>query len=474
MRKEYRNLPVAASIARQKLLKGFRNWLGVKQSVSVDVEIGEEYQWKDVIIFEENIAQADRRRRLFYIWPFFVRTAIAAHVNFWRRTGYRLELEDKGIHNIVIPPHDYQTGMRLVSISKRRESDNLAGLLNRFWQQFIEQTETQYPFLKQEQNFAYVFSGVLDSEGEERGLKFLREGIKQLHNRSNERLVKSLKAFLEDYEKNGFIPKALYFAIQRFNRWLSLNTNADFSAQAQNLNELYETYQLDEVEKKYPETRFRFFAATVFKDSQKAFRNGLFTIIRRQHKEHLSYDKTLSLISVLQKEFDLTDKEKYFLTRLTYPHVKPTDSALLVSTQSVADVAVRMEDYDGLLFEIRKPVSPKEISRLHRLFLEASLPVHFRPEHRFMVAVSERGYVIGGLFYLYSNEQTAHMEKIVVSGHLRRKGISDSLMNEFFNRMRDEKMRYVTTGFFRPEYFYRFGFRVARKYAGLVKDLQEK
>ena len=44
-------------------------------------------------------------------------------------------------------------------------------------------------------------------------------------------------------------------------------------------------------------------------------------------------------------------------------------------------------------------------------------------------------------------------------------------MNEFFNRLRDEHIDYVTTGFLRPEYFYRFGFKIERKYAGLVKDL---
>ena len=88
-----------------------------------------------------------------------------------------------------------------------------------------------------------------------------------------------------------------------------------------------------------------------------------------------------------------------------------------------------------------------------------------------MVAVSERGHVIGGLFYSYIEEKMVYMEKIVVSGHFRRKGISEGLMHEFFNRMRGERMQRVTTGFFRPEYFYRFGFKIERKYAGLVKDL---
>ncbi|MBT8383939.1 MAG: GNAT family N-acetyltransferase, partial [Ignavibacteria bacterium] len=125
----------------------------------------------------------------------------------------------------------------------------------------------------------------------------------------------------------------------------------------------------------------------------------------------------------------------------------------------------------GNLFLIRAPASPKEISRLHALFLDSNLIVKFRPEQEFLVALSERGFIIGGLFYERTDEQTAHMEKIVVSSRYRRKGISEALMNELFNRLKGEHFSFITTGFFRPEYFYRFGFKVERKYSGLVKEL---
>ncbi|MGA8263231.1 MAG: GNAT family N-acetyltransferase [Ignavibacteriaceae bacterium] len=137
----------------------------------------------------------------------------------------------------------------------------------------------------------------------------------------------------------------------------------------------------------------------------------------------------------------------------------------------MANLVVQIEDNDGKAVFLRNPVSPKEISRLHQLYIETNLLVHFRPEHQFLVAISERGYIIGGLFYIRTDEQTAHMEKIVVSNRYRRKGISEALMNELFNRLRDDHIKYVTTGFFRPEYFYRFGFKIERKYSGLVKDL---
>ena len=49
--------------------------------------------------------------------------------------------------------------------------------------------------------------------------------------------------------------------------------------------------------------------------------------------------------------------------------------------------------------------------------------------------------------------------------------VADGLMHEFLNRLRSAGVRTVTTGFFRPEYFYGYGFRIEKRYAGLVKDL---
>ncbi|MFI5237155.1 MAG: GNAT family N-acetyltransferase, partial [Ignavibacteriales bacterium] len=172
---------------------------------------------------------------------------------------------------------------------------------------------------------------------------------------------------------------------------------------------------------------------------------------------------------------NLTEEETFFLTRLNYPHLKPKDTAALIRAESfegeASNLVVQLTDEDGNPFMIRSPISPKEISRLHSLFLDSNLIVNFRPEHRFLVALSERGFIIGGLFYEMIDEHTVHMEKIVVSSRYRKTGISESLMNEFLKRLKSEHLKYVTTGFFRPEYFYKFGFKVEKKYSGLVKEL---
>jgi ribosomal protein S18 acetylase RimI-like enzyme len=82
---------------------------------------------------------------------------------------------------------------------------------------------------------------------------------------------------------------------------------------------------------------------------------------------------------------------------------------------------------------------------------------------------------VAGIYYeMLEGGQSAHMEKIVVAEPYRRKGVADSLMREFFNRLRAGGVITVTTGFFRPQYFYAYGFRIEKRYAGLVKTLEEE
>jgi long-chain acyl-CoA synthetase len=305
----------------------------------------------------------------------------------------------------------------------------------------------------------------------------LQEVKKQNPDCQDDNLADLLEQFINEIEDDGFIPKNLFFANLRFHRWLELNRSAEITAQARTINELYDTYQLHLLEERYPETRARFFLETVFSNSSPELRERLKHIVLQQHRQKFSAEHSLGLYSNIAEEVELNDQEQYFLSRLSYPHLKPTDSAQFVADHSegaTPDVVVRFEDDDGVPFWIRKPATPREISRLHALFLDNNLPVVFRPEHRFLIVVSERGHVVAGLFYSYTDDKTAYLEKIVVSPRFRRKGMSERLMQEFFSRLQGERIQQVTTGFFRPEYFYRFGFRIERKYAGLVRELQNK
>lgn len=448
----------------------------------------EDNLWTEEFIGEESVERFIRREykrneestfeKLRNLWKFFVWSASAAYVKFWKLSDMKMELTNTNPDEIVVSPHDYQTGCIITSFSKRRKTESILEFIMNFYDSFVKQTEEKYPQIKKASVWNAIFSGILEAEETENGIrlinKFRRELEKSDIENKNE-IVLRIDSFLRNIKNNGFLPKQLYFSVKRFHRWYQLNKNASLSAQAEMIYELYETYRLFDLEEHYPAARTRFFLETVFYNSTQRFKEVLRELVRKQRHRKITKDESLKLISSLHFEFDLDEKETYFITRLGYPHLKPSDSAALLKIKSEIaaqpNLVVQLQDDDGNMYTIRNPINPKEISKLHQLYLEANLNVNFRPEHHFLVAISERGFIIGGTFYYRSDEETVHMEKIVVSNRYRRKGISEGLMKELFNRLKSDNIKFVTTGFFRPEYFYRFGFKIERKYSGLVKEL---
>jgi len=422
--------------------------------------------------------QLERCRQL---WPYFIWSGVEVCIKFWLRTGKNLELKDPTPTNIIIPLHDYQTGTRIVSITSRTRHTSIRAMLLNLIEKYIVQTENEFEILKGNDNRIYVFSALMEALGESEGLAFLENALLEISETGGENkrnnLENLLKTFIDSVKETGFIPRRLHFAIERFRRWLSLNEGATVQAQAAMLAELYETYNLIELEERVPETRTRFFVNTVFVYSSEDFRGKLEKIIKGQRDGSISGVQQLGrYLSSLQHDIKPESDELFFLTRLSYPHLAPTDSAALISLESggdlQTDLVVQLEDYDGGIYMVRTPVNPKEITRLHQLFLSNNLAVEFRHEHRYLVAVNDRSHIIGGVFYRSIDNQTVHIEKIVVAAFYRKKGVSDGILNEFFKRVRNDHYKFVTTGFFRPEYFYRFGFKIERKYAGLVKAVE--
>jgi long-chain acyl-CoA synthetase len=448
----------------------------------------DEKLWTEEFVGDESVERFLRREykkndeanfdKLRNLWKFFVWNAASAYVKFWKLSEMKMELTDTTPDDLIISPHDYQTGCIITSFSKRRKTESTLAFIMNFYESFVKQTEEKYPQIKKASVWNAIFSGIIEAEGTDSGIslvnKFRRElAASEEENKSD--ILGRIDSFMRNIKNNGYLPKQLYFSVKRFHRWYILNRSASLSAQAEMIYELYETYRLFDLEEHYPAARTRFFLETVFYNSPQRFKDVLRELVRKQRHRKITKEESLKLINALHFEFELDEKESYFITRLGYPHLKPSDTAELLSIKSEntaqPNLVIQLQDDDGNIFTIRNPINPKEISKLHQLYLEANLNVNFRPEHHFLVAVSDRGFIIGGTFYYQSDEDTVHMEKIVVSNRYRRKGVSEGVMNELFSRVKSDNIKFVTTGFFRPEYFYRFGFKIERKYSGLVKEL---
>jgi len=486
-------LKINKCLPRDEMLEEL-GWLIVAGSQIESEKIVDDFggYWEDQELWTEEFVPGDNVEKLLqreikkraepseprahHLWPFFVWNAASVYYSFWKTTGYKYQIAEPSPAAIIIPAHDYQNGSRLISIEERINSNSLAEFIMNFNNSFILYCEKEHNFPRWNTIWNFVFAGIVEVEGTKNGIEILKKLKDELAAYDVNNIIRNtITNFISHIEQEGFEPQQLYFATRRFHRWFEINRDAALTAQAEMLYELYETYHIYNLEEKHPERRTQFFLGTSFFNSDENIKKELKEIVSKQRKGKISKDELLRLISNIQNEFELSEEEKYFLTRLSFPHVKPTDTAVLLKTKSdtatAANLVVHKRDDDGNSFIIRNPISPKEISKLHQLFIETNLLVNFRPEHQYLVALSERGFIIGGLYYHRSGEESIHMEKIVVSNRYRRKGISEALMNELFNRLRDEHIKLVTTGFFRPEYFYRFDFKVERKYSGLVKKL---
>jgi long-subunit acyl-CoA synthetase (AMP-forming)/predicted GNAT family acetyltransferase len=448
--------------------------------------------WTEEFIPGETVAKFLKRldrhpekewiERMQLLWPYMVWSGLSAYIDFWSKTGRHLEIADPTPDNVIVPSHDYHVGSRIVSISHRKPFTSVSDMILSFRRYFIVQTETKYEKLKGYCSWHVIFSSFLEIIGETEGIRLLEQTLNSFQtdqsDNENSDLRQKLTAFIHAVQTKGFLPKRLHFAIQRYRRWLELNPEATPQARMQTLQELYTTYTIDKLKHDYPAARIQLFRDTVFAQSNEKLIKALDQLLPIIKERELTEDKLLNKISELKGGLKLNPNEEFYLARMTYPHLEPGDTVELISLPAEGtektELVVFIEDDDGDLLSIRRPSTPKEIARLHRLFTQANLPVEFLPEHQFLVILDDRLQVIGGLFYRRVDAQTVHFEKIVVAERHRKKGVSDGLMREFFNRLRSQNVRIVTVGFLRPEYFYKFGFRIENHYGGLVKKLEPK
>ncbi|WP_243336938.1 GNAT family N-acetyltransferase [Anaeromyxobacter soli] len=410
--------------------------------------------------------------RLKLLWPFLVWTALELHVRFWGRTGRRLALREPSPAAFIVPSHDYQTGARLVSISDRSACRTFDELIERFERSFIQRIEAQRPDLQGQIDDRVLLSAVVEALGYERGVALLEDAAQK------SRRAVAIETFLERLRENGFTPQRVFFAARRYRRWLAATPGATVEAKGKMLGELWGTYRLSEVEASWPDTRLRFFRKTVFEDARPELCAALDRLMHRARGLPADGLDLEEQVAAVRSAVRPTAEEDYFLARMTYRYLAPTDEVALISMPSgghyVTEVVVALTDEEGNRFAVRGPISPREVARLLHMFHEANLQVTFTTEHEFLVALDAKDTPIAGLFYRQVSADRIHMEKIVVARRHRGKGVSDGLMREFVRRLRARGVKRLETGYFQPEYLRRYGFRTDPTSGGLVCDLDHE
>ncbi|TNF28337.1 MAG: N-acetyltransferase, partial [Deltaproteobacteria bacterium] len=381
---------------------------------------------------------------------------------------------DLSPQNFAIPGEDYKTGSRLASAARRRPFRTLAGLLSDFERGFVAPVMAQYPEVGRETPWEAVLTGLLEVVGVPDGLTLLGTLVDDPE--AAPTLVCAARAFVAKVEAHGLVPRQLRHAIDRYRAWATLAGDATVEARAKMVQELCRTYQLGELRQQYPEVRARLFRATVLKTAPDWVGRQLDGLIDELRTGAIPPEALTERVGLLRGAPGAEPELEYFLARLGYPHLEPDDDASLLGGEARglgAELVVTLEDEAGRPYYVRPPVNPKELAALQRLYAGADILVSFQAHHRFMLAVDERGAVLGGMYYGLDQEtRVCHLEKLVVAESRRGQGVGDGLMAELFKRLTSAGYHTVTTGFYRRGYFYRLGFEVEGRHAGLVKHLK--
>ncbi|MBT3228900.1 MAG: GNAT family N-acetyltransferase [Candidatus Marinimicrobia bacterium] len=408
-----------------------------------------------------------------HIWPHFVWTAVLTYTSFWKRTRFKKMISDPSPGKIVVPIHDYHVGGRLVSISGITEVSSGLEFMENLESLFVRATEKEFPTFMLKVGTEIVYHAIREALGQKHSIDFFKGILADKKITSARR--KDLLRFLDSVEDDGYQPNSVYFAIRRYHRWLSINQGATLNAKAHFLKDLYRDYNIQDSEPEYPDARVQLFLNTVFSDTDAKLKEYLTLLGRNLRQLSLDGGTLQSEISQYIGSNEMDEYSSFFLKRLAFPELPPSEDIELIATRSTAmdeiEIMISRHDSKGTAFRIRRAMHPKEIIQLQQHFVKARMDVNFTHEHKFLVALNKKNRVIGGLFYLDQGEDVVYMDKVVVSDNHRGGGVSRGLLNEFVNRMRNSKKKMITTGFLHPGYFYKFGFTIEKDQGGLVKYL---
>ena len=415
-------------------------------------------------------------------WLHFIWSGIQAYQEFWNRTDLELSIQPPTPENLIIPQHDYKTGTRLISISRRRPITSLAEHFLSLFTDFIVKTEKKYPGLSHMSDWEVIFTATIQALKVKKGMRVLDDLKLELDSRAIKKkceltglTTKRIDQFLEEIDSYGVLTKPVVFASLRYERWLDLNLEATLQAKASILQELYNDYKLDDLIDEYPETRVRFFMMTCFKESGEQLFNEFKSMIKDMRNNIISPWNMQERITKIQSDISLNKDEQFFLARMLFPHVDPAEYIELVTTthgeEAKLNLVSQTECKDGKLYRIRPPFVPKEIARFHNLLTESALSVTFTSTHEFLFAFNSRNRLVGGLYWKSMEKNKIHLEWVAIRKKYQKIFLSKRIMSDFFKRMKHGGIEIITVGFYAQEFFSKHGFKIEKQFGGMVKRL---
>ena len=393
---------------------------------------------------------------------------IGAVIRTWNNSTRRLAPRVLRTDNVVVPEIDIREGARVLSLARWGEYRRPSDLLVPVWRGFYARVLAQTPECAEWIDPAWLVDALIEVLGKEEGAAFVAEAIE------DSTLPSDLRTLLQEAQTNAVfdhhVPQSARNARLRFERWVAINPAATLEAQADQVDSLLSLYRLA----RYGEVvRSYLYRHTVFAHAPAQAReifDRLLDVLMRDPTTSATRRVELSELQAV-----LDEPLRAALARMVFPHARRLEEVdvLTFGEPGHQHVTVRthIEDRLGIRYDVREPMGADEVGQVYRIFYREQFARAASESDRFLVVLDADQRVVAGLIYRDERRELVHLEGCAVTSSLWGRGIATALLEDFGARSEGRGVRVVRTNFVMRAFLERRGYRVDRRWGGLVRFL---
>ena len=405
--------------------------------------------------------------------------SMAAFFRGWRNSGCRIVPGEISPSNVFIPEADYYAGANFFSITGFLPYRDTLSLIRPMVRNFYLKTVTHYPWFGDQLDIRWIFDACYEALGNELAAEFLKKlrmDIQQspLFGPNGVNVLQALAAYEEEQQGLYYLPLPLFNAIDRYHEWKRLNPLGTPSAKEETVNDIFRLYRLE----RFPEiARYYLFRHTYFSEHQGKVRMAFDRLLFSMRNDIQKPALQMVELSDLQRTLARSEDRNVF-ARMVFPRFpSPQKFELMKISKNEKEQVVLQSgilDRHGESYILRMPLAPAEIGKLYRMFYLEKYPIAINEQDRHYVAFDGMNRIIGGISYSLLDNEVAHIEGIVVTSPLKRRGIGGAMLEDFCQRMQTEGVRLIKTHFFIRQFYQRHGFQVDKRWGALVRFLSDR
>lgn len=392
----------------------------------------------------------------------------------WRNSGKQILPGIISPNNVIIPELDFRDGSIINSINGWEKYTSPTSIINAIIRNFYEKPIIHYPWLQSILEKRWIFDAVLEAIGMQETKIFLKELYEELSddisNSEYQILRQELTAFLVELDKYYHPQLKIINAIERYNDWLELNSEATLEAKEQTIRELISLYNID-ISKETE--RFYLYRFTYFKDSNDDIQNLFSDIIHRLYRNDDERATQLTELSDLQSLMENSD-DRLMFTRMLFPKAGFGEMSIVRadSTEIKGPIIKSIfKDAEGEVYTFREAQGASEVGNLYRIFFKEKYPKVISENDEYFVLTDSIDRIVGGMCYRKTDAGSVLIDGSVVISALSNRGLGSKMLEDFCARMASLNYQSVKAHFFLKNFFLKRGFIIDSRHGTLVRFL---